>query len=174
MPSSARQPQRKLLVLDVDGTISRIFREEERSLHQDESGWRSWMSVDDEVVDALDRLVEGSEVDVAWLTTWPHDQVAWLVQEPLRGKLSGPYVPWQNWPKQGWRLQSLISYVREVNPSVVAWADDRAPEDGARRLTEMTEVPAFVVRPNKFVGLTLENVDKIATALDRFDDPGRS
>jgi len=174
VPSSANQSQRGLLVLDVDGTVSRIFREEEHSLHQNESGWRSWMSVDDDVVDALDSLVESSQIDVAWLTTWPHDQVAWLVQEPLRGKLSGPYVPWQNCPKQGWRLQSLISYVREVKPSVVAWADDRAPEDAARRLTGMTEVPSFVVRPNKFVGLTLENVDKIATALDRFDDPGRA
>jgi hypothetical protein len=174
VPSSARQPQRKLLVLDVDGTISRIFREEEHSPHQNESGWRSWMSVDDDVVDALDRLVESSQIDVAWLTTWPHDQVAWLIQEPLRGKLSGPYVPWQNWPKQGWRLQSLISYVREVKPSAVTWADDRAPEDSARRLTGMTEVPSFVVRPNKFVGLTLEDVEKIATALDRFDDPGRA
>ena len=83
-------------------------------------------------------------------------------------------MPWQNWPKQGWRLQSLISYVREVKPSAVAWSDDRAPEDAARRLTGMTEVPSFVVRPNKFAGLTLENVDKIATALDCLDALGRA
>lgn len=172
MQSSAHQSQRGLLVLDVDGTVSRIFREEERSLHQNESGWRSWMSVDDDVVDALDALVERTEIDVAWLTTWPHDQVAWLIQEPLRGKLSGPYVPWQNWPKQGWRLQSLISYVRDAKPSAVAWADDRAPEDAARRLTAMTEVPSFVVRPNKHVGLTLEDVDRIAAVLKR-TDPNR-
>lgn len=174
MPPSARRPVRRLLVLDVDGTVSRIYRDEERVLYQGEPGWRSWMSVDDDVVDSLDRLVEDSELDVAWLTTWPHDQVAWLIQEPLRGKLSGPYVPWQNWPKQGWRLQSLISYVREVKPSAVAWADDRAPQDGARRLTGMTEVPSFVVRPNKFAGLTLENVDEIATALDRLDARGHA
>ncbi|MFJ2370400.1 hypothetical protein [Microbacterium sp. NPDC087665] len=62
-------------MLDVDGTISRIFRDEERVLHQNDPGWRSWMSVDDEVVDALDALVEGSDIDIAWLTTWPHDQV---------------------------------------------------------------------------------------------------
>ncbi|HWV48102.1 HAD domain-containing protein [Microbacterium sp. LTA6] len=156
-------------MLDVDGTISRIYGDEERVLHQDEPGWRSWMSVDDDVVDALDALVEGTEVDVAWLTTWPHDQVAWLIQEPLRGKLSGPYVPWQNWPKQGWRLQSLISYVRDVKPAAVAWADDRAPDDAERRLTGMTEVPSFVVRPNKHVGLTLEDVDGIAAVLERTD-----
>lgn len=165
MPSSARQPQRKVLVLDVDGTISRIYRDEERVVHQEEPRWRSWMSVDDDVVDALDALVEGSEIDVAWLTTWPHDQVAWLVQEPLRGKLSGPYVPWRNWPKQGWRLQSLISHVRDVKPSAVAWVDDRAPEDAARRLTGMTEVPSFVVRPDKHVGLTLDDVERISTVL---------
>ena len=93
MPSSAHQPRRRLLVLDVDGTISRIYGENEYALHQNEPGWRSWMSVDDAVVDALDALVEDSDTDVAWLTTWPHDQVAWLIQDPLRGKLSGPYVP---------------------------------------------------------------------------------
>ncbi|NIG66771.1 HAD domain-containing protein [Microbacterium sp. K24] len=156
-------------MLDVDGTISRIYRNEERVLHEDQPQWRSWMSVDDDVVDALHKLVEGSQIDVAWLTTWPHDQVAWLIQGPLRGKLSGPYVPWQNWPKQGWRLQSLISYVRDVKPSAVAWADDRAPEDAARRLTAMTEVPSFVVRPNKHVGLTLEDVVRIAAVLERTD-----
>lgn len=172
MPPTARPPLRRLLVLDVDGTVSRIYRDEERVLHQDEPGWRSWMSVDEDVVDALDRLVEGSSIDVAWLTTWPHDQVAWLVQEPLRGKLSGPYVPWQNWPKQGWRIHSLISYVRETWPAAVAWADDRASEDDARRLTAMTEITAFVIRPDRYVGLTLEDVDRIATVLDGPDQIG--
>ncbi|GAA2933723.1 hypothetical protein GCM10010458_16310 [Microbacterium luteolum] len=169
MPPSARQPLRRLLVLDVDGTICRIYRDEERVPHQDDPGWRSWMSVDDDVVDALDTLVEGSGVDVAWLTTWPHDQVAWLIQEPLRGRLSGPYVPWQNWPKQGWRVQSLISYVRETMPAVVAWADDRAPDDAAVQLTGMTQVPSFVVRPNKFTGLTLEDVARISAVVKRSD-----
>ena len=93
MPSSAHQPRRRLLVLDVDGTIFRIYGENEYALHQNEPGWRSWMSVDDAVVDALYALVEDSDAEVAWLTTWPHDQVAWLIQDPLRGKLSGPYVP---------------------------------------------------------------------------------
>ncbi|MFY9714189.1 MAG: hypothetical protein WAK00_12005 [Microbacterium sp.] len=143
-------------------------------MHQDEPGWRSWMCVDADVIDAIDALVDRSEVDVAWLTTWPHDQVAWLIQEPLRGKLAGPYVPWQNWPKQGWRMQSMISYVRETKPSGIIWADDRAPEDAARRLTGMTEVPSSVMRPDRFVGLTLEDVDGIAAALDRFDHPGRA
>lgn len=170
MPSSAHQPRRRLLVLDVDGTISRIYGENEYARYQNEPGWRSWMSVDDEVVDALDALVEDSDAEVAWLTTWPHDQVAWLVQEPLRGKLSGPYVPWQNWPKLGWRMQSLISYVRAASPSAVIWADDSAPVDAARRLTGMTEVPSFVVRPDKFVGLTLEDVYGIASGIERIED----
>lgn len=169
MPPSARHTQRGLLVLDVDGTIARIYREEEYVLHQNEAGWRSWMSVDADVIDALDTLVDRREVDVAWLTTWPHDQVAWLIREPLRGKLPGPYVPWQRWPKRGWRLQSLISYVRDVRPSAVVWADDRAPDDAARRLTAMTEVPSSVIRPDKFVGLTLEDVDRIAVVLEHRD-----
>lgn len=153
-------------MLDVDGTISRIYREEEYALWRDEPGWRSWMGVDDDVVDAIRELVERLDCEVAWLTTWPRDQVAWLVREPLRGSLSGTYVPWRNWPKRDWRLQSLISHVRATGPSVVAWADDRAPADAARRLTAMTDVTSIVVQPNKFVGLTLGDVSKIAAALD--------
>ncbi|WP_262002250.1 HAD domain-containing protein [Microbacterium sp. Mcb102] len=155
-----------LLVLDVDGTISRIHREEERALHQNDEGWRSWMTVDDELVDALDDLARRPGVQVAWLTTWPRDQVGWLIREPLRGKLTGPYVPWQNWPKRGWRTASLISHIRQTSPNAVVWADDRAPEDAEQRLTAMTEVPSLVVRPDKFVGVTLADVGRIDQFLD--------
>ncbi len=155
-----------LLVLDVDGTISRIHREEERTLHQNAQGWRSWMTVDDDLVDALDDLALRADVQFAWLTTWPRDQVGWLIREPLRGKLNGPYVPWQNWPKSGWRTMSLISHIRQTGPDAVVWADDRAPEDAEQRLTAMTEVPSLVVRPDKFVGLTLADVGHIDQFLD--------
>ncbi len=150
-----------LLALDVDGTISRIYREEERALHQNDEGWRSWMTVDDDLVDALDDLAQRPGVQVAWLTTWPRDQVGWLIREPLRGKLIGPYVPWQNWPKRGWRTASLISHIRQTSPNAVVWADDRAPEDAEQRLTTMTEVPSLVVRPDKFEGVTLADVRRI-------------
>lgn len=163
---TASTGRRRLLVLDVDGTVSRIYREHEYARHQDAPGWRSWMSVDDDVIDAISALVTRADIEVAWLTTWPHDQVAWLIQEPLRGRLGGTYVPWRNWPKPNWRLQSLISQVRATDPSVVVWADDRAPVDADRRVTAMTEVPSFVVQPDKFVGLTLEDVDKIAAVLE--------
>lgn len=166
MSPSNQHLRRRLLVLDVDGTISRVRRDEERVLHQNTPGWRSWLSIDDGVVDALDALVDTLDVDVAWLTTWHSDQVAWLIQEPLRGKLEGPHVAWRNWPKQGWRLQSLISYVRETSPSAVVWADDRAPDNAARRLTGMTEVASYVSRPDRFVGLALQDVERIATFLD--------
>ena len=155
-----------LLTLDVDGTISRIYREEEYASHQYDPGWRSWMTVDDDVVDALDELAQRPDVQVAWLTTWPHDQVGWLIREPLRGKLAGPYIPWQNWPKPGWRTLSLISHVRRTTPHAIAWADDRAPADAKRRLTAMTEIPALVLRPDKFVGLTLADVGRIAQFLE--------
>jgi len=38
-----------------------------------------------------------------------------------------------------------------------------------RRLTGMMEVPSSVVRPDKFVGLTLEDVDRIAAVLEQRD-----
>ncbi|MDQ0647049.1 hypothetical protein QFZ53_001245 [Microbacterium natoriense] len=167
---SAEVAGQALLVLDVDGTISRIRREEEYALHQDEPGWRAWMSVDDEVIDRLAGLVTHSNLRVAWLTTWPHDQVAWLIEGPLRGKLAGQYVPWRNWPKRGWRMQSMISYVRSAQPSVVVWADDRAQESAARSITDMTETPAFVVKPDKFVGLTLRTSARSRPSSQRCTD----
>ncbi|WP_133192781.1 hypothetical protein [Microbacterium sp. TPD7012] len=154
-------------MLDVDGTISRLYREEEYALHQDDPGWRSWMTVDDGVVDALDDLAQGPGVQVAWLTTWPRDQVGWLIRGPLRGKLGGPYVQWQNWPKRGWRTSSLISHVRQTTPEAVVWADDRAPGDAERRVEAMTEVPSLVVRPDKFVGVTLADVERIGQFLQK-------
>jgi len=150
-----------LLALDVDGTISRIYRDEEPAPHQNDEGWRSWMTVDDDMVDALDDLAQRPGVQVAWLTTWPRDQVGWLIREPLRGKLIGPYVPWQNWPKRGWRTASLTSYIRQTSPNAVVWVDDQAPEEAEQRLTAMTEVPSLVVRPNKFVGVTLADIGGI-------------
>ncbi|SJN36515.1 hypothetical protein FM104_09270 [Microbacterium esteraromaticum] len=158
--------QEALIVLDVDGTIARIYHEHEQKAHRTAPGWHSWMSVSDEVIDALEALTRRPGVQIAWLTTWPHDQVKWLIQGPLRGKLDGAYVPWQNWPHEGWRMQSLISYVRRANTGAVAWADDRAPGDAASRLTRMTEVPSFLVVPDKFVGLTIADIDGIQHFLD--------
>lgn len=155
-----------LLTLDVDGTISRVYREDEYSRHQDDPGWRSWMAVDDDLVNALDDLAQRPGVQVAWLTTWSRDQVSWFIRGPLRGKLVGPYVPWQNWPKPGWRTTSLISHIRQTNPDAVGWADDRAPGDAERRLTAMTEVASLVVRPDKFVGITLAHVVRVGQFLD--------
>ncbi|WP_231589636.1 hypothetical protein, partial [Microbacterium sp. Ag1] len=62
-----------------------------------------------------------------------------------------------------------IRCVREPSRSAagnVVWADDRAPEDAEQRLTAMTEVPSLVVRPDKFVGLTLADVGQIDQFLD--------
>lgn len=93
-------------MLDVEGTVSRIYRDEEHVLHQDEPGWRSWMSVDDDAVDVVDSLFESLGIDVTWLTPWPHDQVGFqlgdrgLIDRIRSGiefrpprKLSGPQLP---------------------------------------------------------------------------------
>lgn len=156
-----------LLVLDVDGTIARVYREEEYADHANDLGWTSWMAVDEAVVDALDLVTQRPEVRVAWLTTWSPDQVNWLITGPLRGKLAGKYVPHRTWPRPGWRRQSLVSFVRETQPTAVAWADDRADEEFERTLTAMIEVPALVVRPDKFAGLQLANIEAIGQFLER-------
>jgi len=156
-----------LLVLDVDGTIARVYREEEYADHANDPGWTSWMAVDQAVVDALDLVAKRPGVRVAWLTTWSPDQVSWLITGPLRGKLAGKYVPHRAWPQPGWRRQSLVSFIRELRPTAVAWADDRADEEFERTLTAIVEVPTLVVRPDKFSGLQLADVESIGRFVER-------
>lgn len=156
-----------LLVLDVDGTIARIYREHEYSAHADDPGWTSWMAVDDAVVDALDSIAERESVRVAWLTTWSPEQVGWLIGGPLRGKLAGPYVPHRNWPRPGWRGQSLVSFTREIRPAALVWADDGADDETIAKVTELIEVPVLVVSPDKFAGLQQADLVEIRRFIDR-------
>lgn len=119
---------------------------------------------------ALDRVCcAGSTagVQVAWLTTRSPGQVRWLIEGPLRGKLAGPYVSHRNWPRPGWRQQSLVSFVRDRRPAVVAWVDDRVDVELAPSLAAMTEIPTMIIRPDKNVGLQLADVDAITRFLER-------
>lgn len=156
-----------LLALDVDGTIARVYREEEYADHANDPGWTSWMTVDDSVIDALDSVAKRSDVQVAWLTTWSPEQVGWLIRGPLVGKLVGPYVSHRNWPRSGWRLQSLVSFVREGRFSAVVWADDRADDEASRQLRRLVDVPVLVVAPDKFLGLTQTDVAEIRRFVDK-------
>ena len=155
-----------LIVLDVDGTIARLYSEDEREIHAEDPGWTSWMAVDDAVVDALDAVATRPEVQVAWLTTWSPGQVSWLIDGPLRGRLAGPYVPHRNWPHAGWRVQSMISLVRSTRPAAVVWADDRVDQHSERQLKAMIATPTLVRCPNKFVGLTIGDIAEILRFLD--------
>lgn len=80
-----------LPVLDAEGTITRVYRDDERAEHPNDAGWTSWMRVNEGVIDALDATAHRPDIRVVWLTTWPLVQVSWLIAgAPLRGRLVGP------------------------------------------------------------------------------------
>lgn len=154
-----------LIVLDVDGTISRVYRDDEKAEHRHDRSWTATMPFNDEIIDALNEQAHRPGVAVAWLTSWP--DIDWLVQRPLAGRLAGPYIPHINWPRRGWRTRSLITYLNQVRPQAVIWADDDAPGDASRRVRDATGIPALVVKPALHVGITSDDVTQITIFLDR-------
>lgn len=156
-----------LIVFDVDGTISRIYREREYEEHKNDKSWMTMMPFDQEVIAALDEQTGRPGVETAWLTTWDPEGVEWLIRRPLGGRLAGSYVPHHGWPKRGWRLRSLIAYLRQVGPAAVVWADDAAPAGAASRIREQTGIPALVIKPDKFEGVTHRHVQRVRSFIDK-------
>lgn len=163
-----------LLVLDVDGTISRIYREEEYAQHRGEPGWYQYLPLDEPVIDALDEQARRSGVEVAWLTSWGPSQedIDDLVNgKRLRGRLPGTCVPWIDPLKFGWRSRSFLAYLKQAQPASVIWADDRAPGDIRRRIDERIGIPRLVIRPHVNVGLTMRHVNRIRAFIDQHTSP---
>lgn len=152
---------RRLLVLNVDGTIARIRSGQE----PDADHWRSWLDIDTGLIRELDRIVHRTGVHVAWLTSWPRDQLEWFIQHPLGGRLGGEHIPWQDWPKPGWRMRSLISYAVGTHAEAVVWVDGRAPYDAEARFVDGTGQRMRLVRTDKDVGLTGAVVERIERLL---------
>ena len=160
-----------LLVLDVDGTISRIYRREEYAEHHDDPDWYEWLPLDEAVVDAIDALTQRPGVQTAWLTSWApnQDYLDRFIDGPrLRGRLYGDCVPWLDSSGRGWRFRSLLSYVEQVRPRALVWADDRAPRNIARTLDRRLGIPHLVLRPHVNVGLTMNHVGRIRAFIDEY------
>jgi len=158
-----------LMVLDVDGTISRVLRDHEYDEHRDDPGWARVLPLDEPVIHALDEQARRPGVEVAWLTSWASSnaELDWLANEsPLRGRLSGALVPWVDWPRSGWRSRSLLAYVEQIQPQAVIWADDRAASGTARRVETRFGIPHLILRPQLHVGLTCEHVQRIRDFID--------
>lgn len=156
---------RVLIVLDLDGTIARMHRSDEprpRDSHRASS-----LPLDEAVVRALDGQARRPGVGLAWLTTWTRNQseVEALVQHLFHGRLRGEHVPWVNWPNRGWRMRSLLAFIDARAPEAVVWADDQAPNYWPRRSGAYAKVPRLVLRPDKYVGLTTQDVDRIRSFL---------
>lgn len=161
-----------LMVFDVDGTVSRFYREEEYAEHRDDPNWYELLPLDEAVIDALDELAHLPGVDVAWLTSWAPNQeyLDHLISGArFRGRLSGRCVPWIGEPDKGWRLRSLLAYAEQHRPRALVWADDQAPRNAGQRIDEQLAIPRLVLHPHRNVGLTVNDVDRVRSFID---DPG--
>lgn len=158
-----------LMVFDVDGTISRFYREEEYAEHRDDPNWYELLPLDEAVVDALDELAHLPGVDVAWLTSWAPDQayLDHLVNGArFRGRLAGRCVPWIGEPDDGWRLRSLLAYAEQHRPRALVWADDQAPRHAGQRIDGQLTIPRLVLHPHRNVGLTMDDVHRVRSFID--------
>lgn len=153
---------RVVIALDVDGTISRIYRSGESPGHSD---WRAYLPIDDEVIDALDAQARRPGVQVAWLTSWDEKNVRWLIETPLRGRLDGDYIERQG-RERGWRIRALLDYLKGAGADAVVWADDN-PGRGTRGVPlTAAGYPKLLIRPDMHVGISLADVDRIAAFID--------
>lgn len=153
---------RVVIALDVDGTISRIYRNDESPEHSD---WRAYLPIDDEVIDALDAQARRPGVQVAWLTSWDEKNVRWLIETPLRGRLEGDYIEHRGHAR-GWRIRALVDYLDSVGADAVVWADDN-PGRGTRGMPlTAAGYSKLLIRPDLHVGVSLADVARIAAFID--------
>lgn len=158
-----------LIVLDVDGTISRIYRQDEYAEHRDDPDWYEWLPLDEAVVDALDVVAQRPGIQIAWLTSWApnQDYLDHFIDGPrLRGRLHGDCVPWIDSSRRGWRARSLLAYAERVRPHALVWADDRAPRSVSATIDERLGIPRLVLRPHVNVGLTNAHVERVRAFVD--------
>lgn len=157
------------MVLDVDGTISRIYRKEEYEEHHDDPDWYEWLPLEEPVIDALDALAQRPGVQIAWLTSWAPDQdyLDHFIDGPrLRGRLHGDCVPWIDCPSRGWRTRSLLAYAERVRPQALVWADDRAPRNVGPTIDRRLGIPQLVLHPHVNVGLTMDHIERMRTFIN--------
>lgn len=167
-PHSPRGPS-VLMVFDVDGTISRFYREEEYAEHRDDPYWYELLPLGEAVVDALDELAHLPGVVVAWLTSWAPNQeyLDHLINGArLRGRLAGRCVPWIGKPDKAWRLRSILAFAERHRPRALVWADDQAPRNADQRIDERLGIPRLVIRPHRNVGLTVDDVHRVRSFID--------
>lgn len=92
-----------LMVLDVDGTISRIYPQDEYAKHHDDPDCYEWLPLDEAVVDAIDALAQRPGDQIAWLTSWApnQDYLDNFIDVPrLHGRLYGACIPWIDSPAE--------------------------------------------------------------------------
>lgn len=161
-----------LVVLDVDGTVSPIppqnYGKDER--WQARYQWRSSMPFDDEMIAALDAQVARPGVSLAWLTSWPEYLLDNLVENALGGRLRGSYISPDPIPFGGiaWRTRSVFAHLATVGNPAVIWADDMQPKSGLSvRFDQAGHAkPRLFIRPQKQVGITRHDVDRIRRFID--------
>ena len=153
-----------LMVLDVDGTVSRLYGDAEREMHRALQRDAPYLPLDETVIDSLDLQTQRPGVIVGWLTSWAKSQadVDELVHgSQLRGRLGGELVPWSANDRHGRRKRSLLEHLERTLPDAVIWVDDEAPRDTHLRIWDRVHRPALVIRPRASTGITHSDVDRI-------------
>lgn len=153
---------RALVVLDVDGTISTLPP-------RDGSGETLWATpVAEPVLADLHELVSRPDVMLGWVTSWVPGMLRWLVRARLTGRFDGPYLPDEDDWDRGWRARAIVKTVADTGVDAVVWIDDMAVRSTLMRgLGRAGLEPAvLVIRPDKYIGVTLRQVGHAARFID--------
>jgi hypothetical protein len=157
-----------LLLLDIDGVLNILgdAADPETLPTVPGSSGRSLpiQMVGDDVLEALDALVQQPRIRLAWLTTWGAT-VAHL-DEIMGGRLAGGFVvserPSGYYVPADWKLRGALQLV-EKHPGVrVAWADDDVFAMGP---TSGLPAGSVVIAPRPDQGLTLGQAQRMAAHL---------
>lgn len=165
---------RTLLCLDVDGVVASLADpspgDNRRVVQVENTLGVFTVRFDSRLVDALNALTREGLVELRWVTSWgmaardalapaigldPGSQVSPDPNDP--GLARHPYDPARTW----WKTSVVLSALRDSGRPV-AWADDDLPAAEKARLATLHPGPSLLITPDPGVGLTLEEMDRVA------------
>ena len=163
------------LFMDVDGVLNALGDpppDDHRSVVQVESGLGVFpIRYDPRIVDRLNALTRDGRVQLIWLSTWSASARERLA--PAIGLEGGsrvladandpslarsPYDAHRPW----WKLQLLLDAIEGDPTRPVVWLEDGLDDATKARFPELHPGPSLLITPDSGIGLTVEDVDRIA------------